>query len=48
MFIGHYGPAAAIAGERVKLWHGFTAVQFLDILWAPLVLMGVEKVRIVE
>ncbi|MEO1251990.1 MAG: hypothetical protein AAFW81_06575 [Pseudomonadota bacterium] len=48
MFIGHYGPAAAVAGSRVKLWHGFVAVQFLDILWAPAILTGVEKVRIVE
>lgn len=48
MFIGHYGPAAAVAGKRVKLWHGFIAVQLLDILWAPFVLLGVEKVRIVE
>lgn len=48
MFIGHYGPAAAVAGRRIKLWHGFVAVQFLDILWAPFVLLGVEHVRIVE
>jgi len=48
MFIGHYGPAAALAGRRIKLWHGFVAVQFLDILWAPFVLLGVEHVRIVE
>lgn len=48
MFIGHYGPAAAVAGDRVKLWHGFVAVQFLDILWAPAVLLGIENVRIVE
>lgn len=48
MFIGHYGPAAALAGGRIKLWHGFIAVQFLDILWAPFVLLGVEHVRIVE
>ena len=48
MFIGHYGPAAAVAGRRIKLWHGFVAVQFLDILWAPLVLLGIEHVRIVE
>ncbi len=48
MFIGHYGPAAAIAGDRIKLWHGFVAVQFLDILWAPAILLGVEHVRIVE
>ncbi len=48
MFIGHYGPAAAVAGGRIKLWHGFVAVQFLDILWAPFVLLGIEHVRIVE
>lgn len=48
MFIGHYGPAAAVAGNRIKLWHGFVAVQFLDILWAPFVLLGIEHVRIVE
>lgn len=48
MFIGHYGPAAATAGRRVKLWHGFVAVQFLDILWAPFVLLGIEHARIVE
>jgi hypothetical protein len=25
----------------------FLAVQWLDVMWAPLVLMGIEKVRIV-
>lgn len=48
MFVGHYGPAAGLAGDRIKLWHGFIAVQFLDILWAPAIVMGVEKARIVE
>lgn len=48
MFVGHYGPAAAVAGKRIKLWHGFVAVQFLDILWAPFVLLGIEKLRIVD
>lgn len=48
MFIGHYGPAVALAGKGVNLWRGFLAVQFLDILWAPLILLGVEHVRIVE
>jgi membrane-bound metal-dependent hydrolase YbcI (DUF457 family) len=47
MFVGHYGPAAAVAGPKINLWRGFIAVQFLDILWAPLVLAGVERVRIV-
>lgn len=48
MFVGHYGPAGLAAGGKVKLWHGFFAVQFLDILWAPFILTGLEKVRIVE
>lgn len=48
MFIGHYGPAAAFGGGRIKLWHAFVAVQLLDILWAPFVLLGVEHLRIVE
>lgn len=47
MFVGHYGPAGAAAHKRIKLWHAFFAVQFLDILWAPFVLLGVEKLRIV-
>ena len=48
MFIGHYGPAAAASNANIKFWHGFVAVQFLDILWAPFILLGIEKVRIVE
>ena len=47
MFIGHYGPAAALAGGRIPLWHAAVAVQFLDILWALLVLLGIEHARIV-
>lgn len=47
MFVGHYGAAAAARSSGVKLWHGFVAVQFLDILWAPFILLGVESVRIV-
>lgn len=46
MFVGHYGPAAALAGDRIRLWHGVVAVQFLDLLWAPFILLGVEHVRI--
>ena len=48
MFIGHYGVAFAIksADRRVSLWQLFLAVQFLDVLWGPLVLLGIEKVRI--
>jgi hypothetical protein len=49
MFIGHYGPgfAAKAAVRAVPLWVLFVAVQFLDFVWAALVLLGVEKVRIV-
>jgi len=49
MFIGHYGPAflAKRADRTIPLWVLFIAVQFLDVLWAPFVLLGIEKVRIV-
>ena len=46
MFTGHYGPAAAAAGARIKLWHAVLAVQFLDLLWAPFILLGIERARI--
>jgi hypothetical protein len=49
MFVGHYGVSfAAGRGDRsIPLWVLFLAVQFLDVLWAPLILLGIEKVRIV-
>jgi len=49
MFVGHYGVSyAAKAMKRtVPLWVLFVAVQFLDVLWAICVLLGIEKVRIV-
>lgn len=49
MFVGHYGVsfAANRAQRSVPLWVLFLAVQLLDILWAPFVLLGIEKVRIV-
>ena len=49
MFIGHYGPAfgAKAAVQRVPLWIYFIAVQWLDVIWSSLVLLGIEKVRIV-
>src|SRR5258705_11302369 len=31
----------------IPLWVLFLAVQLLDVVWAPLVLLGVEKMRIV-
>jgi hypothetical protein len=49
MFVGHYGVSflAKRSEGSIPLWVLFIAVQFLDVLWAPLVLVGVEKVRIV-
>ena len=49
MFVGHYGPSFAIKAVRheIPLWLLFVAVQLLDFGWSVLVLLGVEKVRIV-
>lgn len=49
MFVGHYGVsfAAKRVDPTIPLWVLFLAVQFLDILWAPSILLGVEKARIV-
>jgi hypothetical protein len=49
MFIGHYGPSFAIKAIRpaIPLWLLFMAVQLVDVAWAVLVLLGIEKVRIV-
>jgi hypothetical protein len=49
MFVGHYGVgfAAKRVAPSIPLWALFIAVQLLDVVWAPLVLLGVERVRIV-
>ena len=49
MFVGHYGPSFAIKALRpaVPLWLLFVAVQLVDVVWAILVVLDVEKVRIV-
>lgn len=49
MFVGHYGIsfAAKAADRHIPLWVLFIAVQFVDVLWAVLVLLGIEHVRIV-
>jgi membrane-bound metal-dependent hydrolase YbcI (DUF457 family) len=49
MFVGHYGVsfAAKARARQIPLWVFFLAVQFLDVVWAPLILLGIEKVRIV-
>jgi len=48
MFVGHYGVsfAAKKADASIPLWVLFIAVQLLDVVWAPLVLLGIEKVHI--
>jgi hypothetical protein len=49
MFVGHYGVsfAAKRAAPTVPLWALFIAVQLLDVFWAPFILLGIEKARIV-
>jgi membrane-bound metal-dependent hydrolase YbcI (DUF457 family) len=49
MFVGHYGVSffAKALQTSIPLWVLFLAVQFLDVLWAPFILLGIEKVRIV-
>jgi membrane-bound metal-dependent hydrolase YbcI (DUF457 family) len=48
MFVGHYGVsfAAKSIEKNIPLWLLFIAVQFVDVLWAILVLAGIEKVTI--
>ena len=48
MFVGHYGAgfASKALKKSIPLWHLFIAVQFVDILWAFFILLGIEKVRI--
>lgn len=50
MFVGHYSVAFAVKTEKNKipLWVLFIAVQFLDYIWATLVLLGVEKLRVIK
>ena len=50
MFVGHYSVAFAIKSDenRIPLWILFIAVQFLDYIWATLVLLGIEKLRVIK
>jgi hypothetical protein len=50
VFVGHYSVAFAVKTERNKipLWVLFIAVQFLDYIWATLVLLGIEKLRVIK
>ena len=50
MFVGHYSVAFAAKSNknRIPLWVLFIAVQFLDYIWATLVLLGIEKLRVIK
>jgi hypothetical protein len=50
MFVGHYSVAFAAQtdGNKIPLWVLFVAVQFLDYIWAALVLLGIEKLRVIK
>src|SRR6478736_1677199 len=50
MFVGHYSVAFAGRTEqnKIPLWVLFIAVQFLDYIWATLVLLGIEKLRVIK
>jgi hypothetical protein len=49
MFVGHYGVALAAKRLAPKMSLGWTflAVQFLDVLWAPAILLGIEHAKVV-
>jgi hypothetical protein len=40
--------AAKSERNRIPLWVLFIAVQFLDYIWATLVLLGIEKLRVIK
>jgi hypothetical protein len=50
MFVGHYSVALALKSEKNKipLWVLFIAVQLLDYILATLVLLGIEKLRVIK
>ena len=50
MFLGHFGVGfgAKAAAPRVSLGSLFLAAQFIDLLWPTLVMLGVERVRILS
>ena len=50
MFVGHYAASFALKSFEKKASLGvlFLAVQFVDILFFPFVLLGIERMNIVE
>ena len=49
MFVGHYSTALAARALKpaIPLWVLFLAVQIVDFAWSVLVLLGIEKVRVI-
>jgi len=49
MFVGHYGIALAAKrlSPRTSLGWTFLAVQFLDLLWVPAILLGIEHALVI-
>ena len=50
MFIGHYAASLVLkkVEPRASLWLLFLGVQFVDLLFFPFVLLGIERINIVE
>ena len=50
MFVGHYAASLALKKFEKKASLGilFLAVQFVDILFFPFVLLGIERINIIE
>jgi membrane-bound metal-dependent hydrolase YbcI (DUF457 family) len=50
MFVGHYAAGLALKNfeKRASLGILFLGVQFVDILFFPFVLLGIERINIVE
>jgi hypothetical protein len=50
MFIGHYAASFALKSchKNASLGLLFIAVQFVDILFFPLTLLGIEHFRLIE
>lgn len=50
MFVGHYAASLALKKfeKRASLGVLFLAVQFVDILFFPFVLLGIERINIIE
>jgi hypothetical protein len=49
VFVGHYSASflGRAADKKLPLWLLFIAVQFVDVLWAVFILLGIEQVRVV-